>query len=71
MQATLTVASSRRSIPTDAPASSRPASPDGAAMALTVESSALLQGQKAVSIHHNGLVYRLHATRLGKLILTK
>jgi hemin uptake protein HemP len=30
-----------------------------------------LQGQKAVAIHHNGAVYRLQATKLGKLILTK
>ncbi|MBK8073615.1 MAG: hemin uptake protein HemP [Ramlibacter sp.] len=34
-------------------------------------SSALLQGGKAVDIEHNGAVYRLQATRLGKLILTK
>jgi hemin uptake protein HemP len=34
-------------------------------------SSDLLRGQKAVSIRHNGSVYRLQATRLGKLILTK
>ncbi|UCV01044.1 hemin uptake protein HemP [Acidovorax radicis] len=38
---------------------------------LAVDSSALLQGQKAVSISHNGSVYRLQATKLGKLILTK
>lgn len=36
-----------------------------------VDSSALLQGQKAVAISHNGSVYRLQATKLGKLILTK
>ena len=36
-----------------------------------VESQALLQGQKAVTIHHNGALYRLQATKLGKLILTK
>ena len=36
-----------------------------------VDSHALLQGQKAVTIHHNGALYRLQATRLGKLILTK
>jgi Hemin uptake protein len=34
-------------------------------------SSALLRGQKAVSIDHNGLLYRLQTTRQGKLILTK
>ena len=34
-------------------------------------SEQLLQGQKMVEITHNGEVYRLQATRLGKLILTK
>ena len=34
-------------------------------------SDSLLQGQKAVTISHNGSVYRLQATRQGKLILTK
>lgn len=38
---------------------------------LAVDSSALLQGQKAVTILHNGAIYRLQATKLGKLILTK
>ncbi len=39
----------------------------------TAESSwqALLQGHKAITIWHNGASYRLQATRLGKLILTK
>ena len=36
-----------------------------------VKSTDLLRGQKAVDIQHNGLTYRLQATRLGKLILTK
>lgn len=36
-----------------------------------VESTEILRGQKAVEINHNGLTYRLQATRLGKLILTK
>jgi hemin uptake protein HemP len=36
-----------------------------------VNSTDLLRGEKAVAIHHNGLTYRLQATRLGKLILTK
>lgn len=31
----------------------------------------LLQGRKTVEISHNGSVYRLQATKLGKLILTK
>lgn len=34
-------------------------------------SQELLAGQKTVEILHNGLLYRLQATRLGKLILTK
>ena len=34
-------------------------------------SAPALQGQKAVTIHHNGALYRLQATKLGKLILTK
>ena len=36
-----------------------------------VNSTDLLRGQKAVDINHNGATYRLQATRLGKLILTK
>lgn len=36
-----------------------------------VDSTELLRGQKAVDIVHNGSTYRLQATRLGKLILTK
>ena len=36
-----------------------------------LDSNTLLQGQKAVTIVHNGTPYRLQATKLGKLILTK
>lgn len=36
-----------------------------------LSSDALLRGRKLVEISHNGEVYRLQATRLGKLILTK
>ena len=36
-----------------------------------VPSDLLLQGGKMVEITHKGEVYRLQATRLGKLILTK
>jgi hemin uptake protein HemP len=35
------------------------------------ESAELLKGGKAVGILHNGALYRLQATKLGKLILTK
>ena len=34
-------------------------------------SEALLQGRRTIEISHNGAVYRLQATKLGKLILTK
>ena len=37
----------------------------------TLRSDTLLQGQSHISILHNGETYRLRATRLGKLILTK
>ncbi len=36
-----------------------------------VDSERLLQGARCVEIRHNGEIYRLQATRLGKLILTK
>lgn len=36
-----------------------------------LDSTDILRGQKTVEISHNGLTYRLQATRLGKLILTK
>jgi hemin uptake protein HemP len=36
-----------------------------------LHSDTLLKGQSSVSMQHNGAVYRLQATKLGKLILTK
>lgn len=36
-----------------------------------VPSVDLLKGAKSVEINHYGAVYRLQATKLGKLILTK
>jgi hemin uptake protein HemP len=36
-----------------------------------VPSTALLQGRKSVAIAHNGMLYTLQATKMGKLILTK
>ena len=36
-----------------------------------LDSAQLLQGGRWVEIRHNGEVYRLQSTRLGKLILTK
>ncbi len=50
--------------------SSEMASPSHQACA-QVNSAELLQGRKAVDIEHNGCLYRLQTTRLGKLILTK
>ena len=44
---------------------------NGGSPAGSVDSTDILKGEKAVAIHHNGLTYRLQATRLGKLILTK
>lgn len=55
----------------------RPASHTGGSATLrlpggpSLDSQTLLQGGRAVSIRHNGEVYRLQATRQGKLILTK
>ena len=37
----------------------------------TISSEAVLRGQTAVDIEHNGQRYRLQTTRQGKLILTK
>lgn len=36
-----------------------------------LDSADLLQGQREILIRHQGHVYRLQATRQGKLILTK
>lgn len=47
-------------------------SPGSGGVRMTMVSSQdLMQGQNAVAIAHNGAVYRLQATRQGKLILTK
>jgi len=47
------------------------ASGDATHPASLVESTELLKGSKTVGILHNGSLYRLQATKLGKLILTK
>jgi len=36
-----------------------------------LDSRELLRGHRTIEIHHNGELYRLQATRSGKLILTK
>jgi len=43
----------------------------GAGMSAPVRSASLLQGKKSVPIEHDGVIYRLQLTRMGKLILTK
>ena len=74
MQATMTSATLLRSSAAESAFPMRRAD-DGigatSPLSLSLDSSALLQGQKAVSISHNGSTYRLQATKLGKLILTK
>lgn len=54
-----------------------PAAPDqdhhevGLGNLAAFDSRDLFQGRNTVAINHNGAFYRLQATRLGKLILTK
>lgn len=49
-----------------------PLNPQGAGNQRScLDSTDILGGQKTVDIQHNGSTYRLQATRLGKLILTK
>lgn len=67
MQATLSLPTARR-VPAGQTVLADHAS---TAQALSVDSEALLRGQKFVTIVHNGASYRLQATKLGKLILTK
>jgi len=51
-----------------APPATAPTALSGSA---ALDSHMLLKGQKVVTIVHNGMPYRLQATKLGKLILTK
>jgi hemin uptake protein HemP len=44
---------------------------DDASVQTPLLSDSLLRGQKIVEIVHNGNLYKLQATKLGKLILTK
>ena len=53
------------------PRADSPAAPVRDVAAAPMPSDHLLQGRRAVEISHNGSVYRLQATKLGKLILTK
>ena len=49
------------------PPARKPSLPGGERL---IESSDLLEGAAEVLIHHEGRIYRLRRTRLGKLILT-
>lgn len=72
MPLSLTASRSRLSLPSSASEDSTHSGADSAAeCGACLLSSELLRGQKAVAIEHNGATYRLQATRLGKLILTK
>ena len=55
----------------DATPASTPGQPATGTRSGCVDSTELLRGEKTVEISHNGSTYRLQATRLGKLILTK
>ena len=56
---------------TDAPAPPAAERTADAARRAPLSSEELLRGSRLVEIVHNGEVYRLQSTRLGKLILTK
>ncbi len=74
MPATLTPALPQRTAaasPADLHGGQDAAQTTATPVARSLDSSALLQGQKAVTISHNGSAYRLQSTKLGKLILTK
>lgn len=74
MQAPSASATIRRTAladPAGAPASGEAPSSVAQGATAALDSSMLLQGHKTVAISHNGSVYRLQATKLGKLILTK
>jgi hemin uptake protein HemP len=43
----------------------------GPTLSAPIASKQLLNGHKTVQIQHNGFLYTLQATKLGKLILTK
>lgn len=60
------------SLTNPSPAVSQHRTPPAASQApVPVTSEALLRGHKTVDIIHHGTIYRLQATKLGKLILTK
>ena len=72
MPATLTVSTSRR-MPSQPPVITDSAGTERDLLvhSMSVDSELLLRGNKSIAIVHNGAVYRLQSTKLGKLILTK
>ena len=44
---------------------------EASAADITLASDLLMRGRKVIQIQHNGALYQLRATKLGKLILTK
>lgn len=71
MQGTLTRPTVRRS-PIEQPVLADTALQASALLQdLSVDSELLLRGKKSIAIVHNGAIYRLQSTKLGKLILTK
>jgi hemin uptake protein HemP len=64
LNSTLHLSASDTQRPSKLPSASAAAPPP-------VPSATLLQGHKTVAIAHNGMLYTLQATKLGKLILTK
>ena len=61
-----------RQAPSGAPGESHGVpTPGPQTQALVLSSAAVLQGQRSVTITHQGEAYRLQVTKLGKLILTK
>ncbi|MBK6593196.1 MAG: hemin uptake protein HemP [Burkholderiales bacterium] len=55
----------------DAPATVQRKGPHATGAVLRLPSRAIFAGAQEVEIDHNGAVYRLRQTSLGKLILTK
>lgn len=60
-----------RLVPQTASSAETRLAPMGSTSMRSLESASLLSGGKVVEIRHHDAVYRLSATRQGKLILTK
>ena len=67
----MTVNPTAKNLPAAAPAMADWPSLLQAGSIVPLPSSAILKGKKSVSIEHQGVIYRLQVTKLGKLILTK